>query len=492
MKKICLMLLALLLMGSASLQNVSAHYDTAYWHDEYIDRGRSGWMSAIPNDRKISEISIPGTHDSMAHKSNLTSVDQSRTQSLSLENQLIAGIRYLDIRLMHDRNKFSIYHGIVYTGYDFDDVLTKTKAFLRKNPEETIVMRVKQEKTSASDEEMKKLFDTYYNRYSDLFWKPGQSSNRNNPTMGELRGKILLLPDVWSLRDYGINYRDVDKQDEYEVPVNWDLYRKWEYIKSFLNKTNNGSRNVISINYLNGSAKTGVVYPYFVASGHSSPATNANRLITGATEPGFHSYYPDFPRVNWFGVIASIAFEGMNTLTANFIDKEGYRHSGIIAADFPGDRLINNIIDLNFISNDIHNGIFSIVSAANTNLVIDINNEFVHNDASLYPDWRQKSANQSFRFVYDNRIDAWQIKSRINEKYVLAWNKFQNSNNVFITENQSKYEHYWKMKKQPDGSYAFHNWSNESLVLGTSKVGTLASLKVGSPTSGFNWKFYLR
>lgn len=492
MKKVCIWMLALLLVSSASLQSVSAHYDTAYWHDENVEGRQDSWMREIPNNRKISEISIPGTHDSMAHKSNLTSVDQSRTQSLSLENQLISGIRYLDIRLMHDSKKFSIYHGIVYTGYDFDDVLTTAKAFLRKNPTETIVMRVKQEKTSASDVEMKKLFDTYYSRYNDLFWKPQQSSNRNNPTMGELRGKVLLLPDVWSLRDYGIDYREVDKQDNYEVPVNWDLYRKWEYIKAFLHKTNNSSKDVLRINYLNGSAKTGVVFPYFVASGHSSPATNAERLITGATEPGFHSFYPDFPRVNWFGIIASIAFEGMNSLTADFIKREGYRHSGIIAADFPGKRLIDNIIALNFNSKDINNGIYNIVSAKDSNLVVDINNDFIHNGAFLFPDWREKRNNQSFRFVYEKYYGAWQIKSRINENYVLAWNMYQNSRDVFITENKYNSEHFWVMKTEPDGSYSFYNYADQSLVLGTTHVGKFATFSVGAPSPDFNWKFTLR
>lgn len=47
-------------------------------------------------------------------------------------------------------------------------------------------------------------------------------------------------------------------------------------------------------------------FPYFVASGKSSP--NGNRLATGLTTPGFSNRYTDFPRVACFIGICTIAF----------------------------------------------------------------------------------------------------------------------------------------------------------------------------------------
>lgn len=147
MKKHIIAFLAAIFIFTSSTMDVSAHYDTAYWNDTTYQTDRSKWMNALPDTVRLSEMSIPGTHDSMAHKANLDSVDNTRTQSLSLEDQLKAGIRYIDIRLKYSENSFDIHHGIVYVGYNFDDVLTTVQRFLRENPSETVLMRLKQEHT---------------------------------------------------------------------------------------------------------------------------------------------------------------------------------------------------------------------------------------------------------------------------------------------------------------------------------------------------------
>lgn len=198
--------------------------------------------------------------------------------------------------------------------------------------------------------------------------------------------------------------------------------------------------------------------PYFVASGHSNPATGAPRLATGLTEPGFKSYYPDFPRVDWLGVFATIAFEGTNTLTADFIERNNLKYTGIVAADFPGDRLIKNIIKLNRKSGIFNNAAYTIALIADTNKVIDINNEATRNDATVYN--YGNSVNQKFRFVFDYAKAAWQIKSMIDENLVLAWNDYAGSNNVFITPNQHKLEHYWDIYEVSSGVYTIENHKN--------------------------------
>lgn len=68
-----------------------------------------------------------------------------RTQRLSLPDQLESGIRALDIRCRHVSDSFNIYHGSVYQRANFDDVLTAVVNFLKKNPGETVLMRVKEE-----------------------------------------------------------------------------------------------------------------------------------------------------------------------------------------------------------------------------------------------------------------------------------------------------------------------------------------------------------
>jgi 1-phosphatidylinositol phosphodiesterase len=162
--------------------------------------------------------------------------------------------------------------------------------------------------------------------------------------MKEMRGKLVLLSNVYSLHAYGISYSSLNIQDNYYLRTNWDLYNKWERIKAQINRSNAKTNNTIYMNYLSGS---GGVFPYFVASGHSSPQTSAPRLSTALTEPGFKSYYPDFPRAARIGVFATIYFEGTNTLTANYLSSKKVSYCGIVMADFPGMRLIDNIIACN-------------------------------------------------------------------------------------------------------------------------------------------------
>ncbi|WP_392367270.1 hypothetical protein, partial [Streptococcus suis] len=115
------------------------------------------------------------------------------------------------------------------------------------------------------------LFTKYYEKYKESFWDREKSETPYNPKLSEFRGKILILSDVYSIYQ-GINYREVIKQDEYHLGSNWDLYRKWESVKSQIEKSDKEYPDKIMMNYLSGS---GGAYPYFVASGHVNPDTYA-------------------------------------------------------------------------------------------------------------------------------------------------------------------------------------------------------------------------
>lgn len=71
------------------------------------------------------------------------------------------------------------------------------------------------------------------------------------------------------------------------------------------------------------------------------------------TTPGWQNSSPDFPRVNCFIGICTIAFEGTNILARDQIKrlnaKRQRRTPGIVIADFPGDDLIHEIIFSNWI-----------------------------------------------------------------------------------------------------------------------------------------------
>ena len=389
-------------------EKVSAHYDTAYYHEEQLASNNADWMSGLRDNARLSELSIPGTHDSMSHRSDLSFVDNTRTQTMNLQ----------------------------------------------QHPGETIIMRLKQENSSASDSQMKKVFDTYY--YKSLFWKP---TGEKDPTLGSMRGKLVLMSDVLSLNVYGLNYRDVNTQDYYDLGTNWDLYSKWEKVKEHAKKVdiiNSG----VTLNHL--SAGSAGVMPYFVASGHSSPQTGAPRLLTGLTEPGFSSYYPDFPRVGQVGELSSIAFEGINTLFANLVENKGVSKTGIVAADFPGARLIDGIIKCNdYLIDTDEMGRYKIYLVFSPKMVVD-NNRRSTGQTSLW-EWNGEQQ-QQWDLVYEKGKNAYQIVS-VTDGRVLTWDDANGGKSVIVAENTRAENQYWKVEDRKMLGYLIRSNKDSNYML---------------------------
>ena len=108
--------------------------------DDFISH--TSWMRDIPDDTRVTALSIPGTHDTC-------SVDGifgfGKTQNLDLTDQLNAGIRFVDIRLAHYRDNLYVHHDIVHMGKCYADVLNVCSDFLGQHPSETIFLSVKNE-----------------------------------------------------------------------------------------------------------------------------------------------------------------------------------------------------------------------------------------------------------------------------------------------------------------------------------------------------------
>ncbi len=328
---------------SALFSTVSnAHPNPAYSHDATPATSHPKWMATIADSTRLSAISIPGTHETMAR---VAGGDAVLCQSLSLNDQLASGIRALDIRCRHFRNAFHIHHAAYDQHKNFDDVLGVVIAFLQANPSETVLMRIKREyKDDGNTRAFWQTLDDYLDNgvCADYIWKP--ASPDPNPRLKDVRGKIVILRDFSSPKNYGINYHSLSTQDTYHMTTNADLYHKWTEVKTHLEKADGVDRDSIYMNYLSASYGS---FPYFVASGHSSPQTGAPRLLTGKTTLIWKKCCPDFPRVLCVGSICSIAYEGTNVLTYKWLKDRHRSRVGIIMADFPGAGLINAIIDVN-------------------------------------------------------------------------------------------------------------------------------------------------
>lgn len=325
-----------------------AHVSPGYAYDARVMTRHPDWLGKLRDDVRLSQLSMPGTHDTMSFYGGVAV----QTQTLSLPNQLESGIRVLDIRCRHIGDgkftfRFAIVHGATHQNAFFDDVLNATADFLKRHPRETVFMRVKEEgepeNTNGRPFEM--TFERYWNTqaWRDYFWRPGRrDDNPANPTLGQVRGRIVVLRNFPATAPFGIDYASFNIQDEFVMRTNWDLYDKWIKVLNHMRAANTGSQDVKYMNYLSASRGS---FPYFVASGHSNAATGARRLATGRTTPGWRHAWPDFPRVDCLLGICTIAFEGTNVLT--YQGMPAYKRVGVIMADFPGPGLIDRTIALN-------------------------------------------------------------------------------------------------------------------------------------------------
>ncbi|SHO58136.1 phosphatidylinositol-specific phospholipase C [Vibrio quintilis] len=149
----------------------------------------SDWMNNVDDSVSLTNMTIPGTHDSGATHEPISGI--AKTQNLSIADQLNIGVRYLDIRLRHYGDALVVHHGSVYQHLNFDDVLQAVTDFLSLHPSETVLMEVSQEyKPENNSRTFEQTFVQYKNesQYNNFWW-----GHSYLPKLGEARGKIVLL-----------------------------------------------------------------------------------------------------------------------------------------------------------------------------------------------------------------------------------------------------------------------------------------------------------
>lgn len=270
----------------------SAQYSQGLGETPHTD-----WMQSIFDDTSLGSLSLPGTHESLSiHGGPLTQTQENHgDHGATLTAQLNAGIRAIDIRIHIEdtvNNIFDIYHGPVYQNADFGDVLHVVGDFLAAHPTETVLMRIKAECTAewqwvggsigwtlsggdlscadvpGTDQDyiaMENIFHNYRNNneYGQrYFWADSANGMTNMPTLGQVRGKIVL----WAFNgrhggwlNHGFsqlaNHPSTYIQDDYDVPTLVDIATKWNEVFAHLTATNQDlARDHMYVNFLSGSS----------------------------------------------------------------------------------------------------------------------------------------------------------------------------------------------------------------------------------------------
>lgn len=188
-------------------------------HDAYS----KNWLKNVDDNAKITEVSLPGTHDSGATHS-IADV-AGKCQDISIKTQLEIGVRFFDLRLQLVNDEFKIVHSFVDQNLKFSTVLKDLYSFIKENSSEYLIISIKEEASPVNsslwfDEALIRDFE----EYKDVFMI---NENKLPETVKEARGKIYLLSrfsgDIGIPAHYGwaddcsFEFDNIFVQDNYNI-----------------------------------------------------------------------------------------------------------------------------------------------------------------------------------------------------------------------------------------------------------------------------------
>ena len=193
-------------------------------------------MSRISDEVRLSSLTIPGTHNSAALREPLAGT--AKCQSLTLSEQLAAGVRFFDLRCCHQQDEFHIYHGPISQNLSFEAVLQTMRSFLRKHPRESLIVSIKQEhRPQGNSRSFSETLQAYIEQQPQAWYREAAI-----PRLGDVRGKMVLLSRFQAAGPMGIPATDwghdgrhegttLFVQDRFEIP---DAETKWKIIRRAL------------------------------------------------------------------------------------------------------------------------------------------------------------------------------------------------------------------------------------------------------------------
>lgn len=341
MKRTYWFLFAFFFTHMAVAKDLGGELETGYYLT-YLYETRSGyanpnWMEHLPDKTLFSELSIPGTNNSLS----IIGGDIPKAQTLSILYQLDMGIRYFDVKFKYRDGILIAYNNQFRQLSTFEEFLNDINTFLTSYPSEFVIIRIKNEAGNNDHS------DEYYQRFREVR-KNYEHNNfipkQENFTLGEARGKFIFIRDFKVKSKIGLELNSFFIQDSIYLKNNRDLYLKWDKVKNHFLQLQQTDKSTKSINDLSGFIGA---FPYFVASGKINHFTHSPQLLTG-TVTSDKNHWPDLPRTNCTYSLCSIKFIGVNQLTYNWIKAQPLDVKlGIVAIDFPGAALVRSIIKNN-------------------------------------------------------------------------------------------------------------------------------------------------
>ena len=154
---------------------------------ERAGKDASRWMEQLPDETPLGSLSVPGTHDSAALHSLADAAG--KCQSLTVKEQLTAGVRFFDLRLRQDGDSLHLVHSFVDQRTTLEEVLDCFDTFLSENPSEFLLVSFKEDTGAIRPE------GTFAHCLENcLEGSSAFSAERTLPdSLGDARGKMIVL-----------------------------------------------------------------------------------------------------------------------------------------------------------------------------------------------------------------------------------------------------------------------------------------------------------
>ena len=280
--------------------------EVPWFSDKKLNRNKiseknTNWMSYVNDSTDIRELAIPGTHDSATSEFVYDYLKlwwvkfKSQCQVWSIEDQLLSGIRYFDLRPAGDGE---IYHAAHKTIYSFKQILEIFKNFLISHPTEGLFVRIQFQKKNWDkniEESKEKAIYQVLDNYKDYLYR-----DNNVPTIGKLRKKIYVFLEH-------LEYNNLLVWDKNNLIELQDYYRLFGIRKYELDKKKNLVRQ-----YMFNKNKEKLIINHCSAIGR--------------------------------GVLTTLSYVAY---TVNEVPFNENNYRGIFAFDFPSEDLVTHVINQN-------------------------------------------------------------------------------------------------------------------------------------------------
>lgn len=205
------------------------------------------WMELLPDDVSIASASIPGTHDSATFALQRPSLMSGlvttwgQTQKWNFTEQLLAGIRFLDLRV---KPGGQLFHGRVACAVSLAGALGACAKFLEHCPSEFVVVRVKDElRSGSSGAEVHRLVRKLTKRFPLLCCM-------SMPSVAEARGTMVLLQD-WEGPDLSLRWgAQMCIQDTYKIET---VEAKWRKVRQHHKRVAQLPAQTLAVNFVSAS-----------------------------------------------------------------------------------------------------------------------------------------------------------------------------------------------------------------------------------------------